>query len=123
HRQTPTPRRPPPPTGSVASELEEKPLSSEHGGPVRLYVAPMYGYKSCKWLPGPPGGEGGGGPRDRHSAAAARRRVAARTGGSESRMPATTRPLPDPAEGGRLLRFDRVERVLHWTNATLFLTL
>ena len=21
-----------------------------HGGPVRLYVAPMYGYKSIKWL-------------------------------------------------------------------------
>ena len=21
-----------------------------HGGPVRLYVAPMYGYKSLKWL-------------------------------------------------------------------------
>ena len=26
------------------------PLSDEHGGPVRLYVAPMYGYKSLKWL-------------------------------------------------------------------------
>jgi len=26
------------------------PVSTEHGGPVRLYVAPMYGYKSCKWL-------------------------------------------------------------------------
>jgi DMSO/TMAO reductase YedYZ molybdopterin-dependent catalytic subunit len=26
------------------------PVSREHGGPVRLYVAPMYGYKSCKWL-------------------------------------------------------------------------
>jgi DMSO/TMAO reductase YedYZ molybdopterin-dependent catalytic subunit len=36
----------------VAYELEGKPLSSEHGGPVRLYVAPMYGYKSCKWLDG-----------------------------------------------------------------------
>ena len=22
----------------------------DHGGPVRLYVAPMYGYKSTKWL-------------------------------------------------------------------------
>jgi DMSO/TMAO reductase YedYZ molybdopterin-dependent catalytic subunit len=29
-----------------------QPVSSEHGGPVRLYVAPMYGYKSCKWLDG-----------------------------------------------------------------------
>jgi DMSO/TMAO reductase YedYZ molybdopterin-dependent catalytic subunit len=36
----------------VAYEFEGKPLSSEHGGPVRLYVAPMYGYKSCKWLDG-----------------------------------------------------------------------
>jgi DMSO/TMAO reductase YedYZ molybdopterin-dependent catalytic subunit len=26
------------------------PVSQEHGGPVRLYVAPMYGYKSLKWL-------------------------------------------------------------------------
>jgi DMSO/TMAO reductase YedYZ molybdopterin-dependent catalytic subunit len=34
----------------VAYELEGKPISDEHGGPVRLYVAPMYGYKSCKWL-------------------------------------------------------------------------
>ena len=34
----------------VAHTLEGKPLSREHGGPVRLYVAPMYGYKSLKWL-------------------------------------------------------------------------
>jgi DMSO/TMAO reductase YedYZ molybdopterin-dependent catalytic subunit len=34
----------------VAYELEGSPLSDEHGGPVRLYVAPMYGYKSLKWL-------------------------------------------------------------------------
>ena len=34
----------------VAYELEGKPISSAHGGPVRLYVAPMYGYKSLKWL-------------------------------------------------------------------------
>ena len=34
----------------VAYELEGEPLSSQHGGPARLYVAPMYGYKSCKWL-------------------------------------------------------------------------
>jgi DMSO/TMAO reductase YedYZ molybdopterin-dependent catalytic subunit len=36
----------------VAYDLEGKPLSSDHGGPARLYVAPMYGYKSCKWLDG-----------------------------------------------------------------------
>ena len=34
----------------VAYALEGSPLSDEHGGPVRLYVAPMYGYKSIKWL-------------------------------------------------------------------------
>jgi DMSO/TMAO reductase YedYZ molybdopterin-dependent catalytic subunit len=34
----------------VAYELEGSPLSDMHGGPVRLYVAPMYGYKSLKWL-------------------------------------------------------------------------
>jgi len=34
----------------VAYALDGTPLSSDHGGPARLYVAPMYGYKSCKWL-------------------------------------------------------------------------
>ena len=36
----------------VAHEMLGKPVTREHGGPVRLYVAPMYGYKSCKWLGG-----------------------------------------------------------------------
>ena len=34
----------------VAYEMEGQDVSAAHGGPVRLYVAPMYGYKSCKWL-------------------------------------------------------------------------
>jgi DMSO/TMAO reductase YedYZ molybdopterin-dependent catalytic subunit len=34
----------------VALEMQGKPVKQEHGGPVRLYVAPMYGYKSIKWL-------------------------------------------------------------------------
>jgi DMSO/TMAO reductase YedYZ molybdopterin-dependent catalytic subunit len=34
----------------VAYSMEGGPVSQMHGGPVRLYVAPMYGYKSCKWL-------------------------------------------------------------------------
>jgi DMSO/TMAO reductase YedYZ molybdopterin-dependent catalytic subunit len=34
----------------VAYKLEGNDISREHGGPVRLYVAPMYGYKSIKWL-------------------------------------------------------------------------
>ena len=36
----------------VAYELEGDAIGSDHGGPVRLYVAPMYGYKSAKWLDG-----------------------------------------------------------------------
>lgn len=36
----------------VAYELDGTPIGSDHGGPVRLYVAPMYGYKSAKWLEG-----------------------------------------------------------------------
>lgn len=34
----------------VADTLGGRPIGRAHGGPVRLYVAPMYGYKSCKWL-------------------------------------------------------------------------
>jgi DMSO/TMAO reductase YedYZ molybdopterin-dependent catalytic subunit len=34
----------------VAYDMLGAPVSSVHGGPVRLYVAPMYGYKSIKWL-------------------------------------------------------------------------
>jgi DMSO/TMAO reductase YedYZ molybdopterin-dependent catalytic subunit len=36
----------------VALEMLGGPVSHDHGGPVRLYVAPMYGYKSIKWLSG-----------------------------------------------------------------------
>jgi DMSO/TMAO reductase YedYZ molybdopterin-dependent catalytic subunit len=34
----------------VAWEMLGGPITAAHGGPVRLYVAPMYGYKSLKWL-------------------------------------------------------------------------
>jgi DMSO/TMAO reductase YedYZ molybdopterin-dependent catalytic subunit len=34
----------------VAYRMLGGPVTTEHGGPVRLYVAPMYGYKSLKWL-------------------------------------------------------------------------
>jgi DMSO/TMAO reductase YedYZ molybdopterin-dependent catalytic subunit len=34
----------------VAHTMQGNALSRDHGGPVRLYVAPMYGYKSLKWL-------------------------------------------------------------------------
>jgi DMSO/TMAO reductase YedYZ molybdopterin-dependent catalytic subunit len=36
----------------VATHMLDKPVTRDHGGPVRLYVAPMYGYKSVKWLGG-----------------------------------------------------------------------
>ncbi len=36
----------------VAYEMEGKAVSRAHGGPVRMLVAPMYGYKSIKWLDG-----------------------------------------------------------------------
>jgi DMSO/TMAO reductase YedYZ molybdopterin-dependent catalytic subunit len=36
----------------VATAMIGSTVTQEHGGPVRLYVAPMYGYKSCKWLGG-----------------------------------------------------------------------
>lgn len=34
----------------VATSMLGGPVSHDHGGPVRLYVGPMYGYKSLKWL-------------------------------------------------------------------------
>ncbi|MCL9796431.1 molybdopterin-dependent oxidoreductase [Frankia sp. AgKG'84/4] len=34
----------------VALRMLDAPVTHDHGGPVRLYVAPMYGYKSIKWL-------------------------------------------------------------------------
>ena len=36
----------------VALEMLGKPVTHDHGGPVRMYVARMYGYKSTKWLSG-----------------------------------------------------------------------
>lgn len=36
----------------VALRMQDGPVGHEHGGPVRLYVAPMYFYKSAKWLSG-----------------------------------------------------------------------
>ncbi|GAA1070262.1 hypothetical protein GCM10009663_05840 [Kitasatospora arboriphila] len=36
----------------VALRMQDRPLGHAHGGPVRLYVAPMYFYKSAKWLSG-----------------------------------------------------------------------
>ncbi|MCW2496181.1 molybdopterin-dependent oxidoreductase [Jatrophihabitans sp.] len=34
----------------VALQMLGKPVTHDHGGPVRMYCASMYGYKSTKWL-------------------------------------------------------------------------
>lgn len=34
----------------LAMELDNRPISADHGAPVRLLVPSMYGYKSVKWL-------------------------------------------------------------------------
>jgi DMSO/TMAO reductase YedYZ molybdopterin-dependent catalytic subunit len=38
-------------TGAIAAySMLDAPVTREHGGPVRLYVPGMFGYKSIKWL-------------------------------------------------------------------------
>ena len=34
----------------LALEMDGKPVSRAHGGPVRLVIPDMYGYKSVKWV-------------------------------------------------------------------------
>jgi DMSO/TMAO reductase YedYZ molybdopterin-dependent catalytic subunit len=36
----------------VATSMYGSPIEVQHGAPVRLYVVPMYGYKSIKWMSG-----------------------------------------------------------------------
>jgi hypothetical protein len=36
----------------IATSMLGGPVQRQHGGPIRLYIAPMYGYKSLKWLDG-----------------------------------------------------------------------
>jgi DMSO/TMAO reductase YedYZ molybdopterin-dependent catalytic subunit len=36
----------------VALRMLGKPVTHAHGGPVRMYIPSMYGYKSTKWLSG-----------------------------------------------------------------------
>jgi DMSO/TMAO reductase YedYZ molybdopterin-dependent catalytic subunit len=36
----------------VALEMLGRPVTHDHGGPVRIYAGSMYGYKSTKWLSG-----------------------------------------------------------------------
>ena len=34
----------------IALRMLGGPVTHDHGGPVRIYAASMYGYKSTKWL-------------------------------------------------------------------------
>jgi DMSO/TMAO reductase YedYZ molybdopterin-dependent catalytic subunit len=36
----------------IALRMLGQPVTHDHGGPVRMYAASMYGYKSAKWLSG-----------------------------------------------------------------------
>ena len=36
----------------VALQMLGRPVTHDHGGPVRIYAGEMYGYKSTKWLSG-----------------------------------------------------------------------
>ena len=36
----------------AALQMHGAPVTHDHGGPVRIYAASMYGYKSTKWLSG-----------------------------------------------------------------------
>ena len=36
----------------VATSMFGAPIEVKHGAPIRLYVVPMYGYKSIKWMDG-----------------------------------------------------------------------
>jgi DMSO/TMAO reductase YedYZ molybdopterin-dependent catalytic subunit len=36
----------------IALQMLGAPVTPDHGGPVRMYAASMYGYKSTKWLSG-----------------------------------------------------------------------
>ena len=92
-------------------------LSAEHGGPVRLYVAPMYGYKSCKWL------DAHRAHRRRSSPATGSTAATTSTDGSAGRTAATTTP---PDAGTARSRAERTGRSrastaasgsLHWVNA------
>ena len=111
----------------VAHQMLGKPVTREHGGPVRLYVAPMYGYKSLKWLerievvtaldePTDPGyWESLGYDVDAW---------VGRSNGRDDDADVTATDAPTPVvDGGDVVRFDRAERWLHWSNATLFLVL
>ena len=97
----------------VAHEMLDGPVTREHGGPVRLYVGPMYGYKSLKWL-------------ERIEVVDALHEGywevrgydvdawVGRSNGRQRRADVVGRPM--------IPRFTRAERALHWATAVAVLT-
>ncbi len=111
----------------VAYNMLGGPISQEHGGPVRLYVAPMYGYKSIKWLSrvecrGSSRARllGDGRPNYSDPEAVGRTKQWPQRPGD---LTAAGVPRPDSGGAGFLLRFDPLERLVHWVTAVLFGTL
>ena len=119
----------------VAHQMLGQPVTREHGGPVRLYVAPMYGYKSLKWLdrvevvdalddPTDPGyWENLGYDVDAWVGLVERPPRRRRSDDDRVRRSTPDVGRHDVVVGDRVVRFSRAERWLHWTNATLFLVL
>ena len=98
----------------IALRMLGEPVTHDHGGPVRMYAASMYGYKSTKWLSGIELTHGRGArllgtPGLRH------RRHDPELAG-DRHDDATTRRAP-----ATLRRFGRAERAVHWTVAALMI--
>ena len=96
------------PTGCSARDVTQ-----EHGGPVRLYVAPMYGYKSLKWLERIEVAEQLDRPSRPRLLGAARlrhRRVGRRLERPRRRADVTAVAV-DRHVGDEVVRFDRPERL------------
>ena len=97
----------------MAHTLQGDPLGRQHGGPARLYVAPMYGYKSLKWLARlevVTRLDDGIGYREQRASTG-------RVGGQQQR-----RPRGPHVSDGWVERFDLHPRV-HWVTAGLALVL
>ena len=97
----------------LAYAMDGGPISRPHGAPLRLVMPEMYGYKSVKWVAPHRG-------RDRRpSRGSGSSTATTRTRGSGSRMASP----PDAAPAGRIQRFTRTERTLHWMHASAFFAL
>ena len=93
----------------LAYEMDGKPLSRDHGAPVRVVIPDMYGYKGVKWVE----------RIDR------RRRAGARVlGGARLRLGCVGRALEWLLAPSRYVRrFALTERAVHWIHAAAFFVL